>query len=113
MTRAKRYANHKGGRKYDAEGISKEKKEHTGRAEKEAASQVFKDVWEKCKKHEGYAIKKRDFLEGQKVWNQDNKKRPRDPDTDSCMEVPSKKTKALKTNTNSSLCQVPHKDRFC
>lgn len=93
MTRAKRYANHKGGKKYDAEGNVKEKKEHPGRAEKEEASQVFRNVWEKCKAHEGYAVKKQNFLEAQRVWNKDQQNLPRDSDTDSYLEVRRKKTR--------------------
>ncbi|KAL8790390.1 MAG: hypothetical protein Q9195_006408 [Heterodermia aff. obscurata] len=70
MTRAKRYANHSGGRKYDTDGKVKEKKEHAGRAEKEEASQVFRIVWERCKAHKGYASKRRLFLGEQKRWSQ-------------------------------------------
>lgn len=70
MTRAKRYANHSGGRKYDADGKIKEKEEHAGKAEKEKASQVFRSVWERCKAHEGYATKRRLFLGEQKRWSQ-------------------------------------------
>ncbi len=69
MTRAKRYANHKGGRKYDAEGKEKAKVEHEGKAEKEEASRVFREVWERCKVYEGYVEKKRRFIEEQKAWN--------------------------------------------
>ena len=70
MTRAKRYANHRGGRKYSGDGKIKEKKEHAGKAEKEEASQVFRSVWERCQAHEGYATKRRLFLEEQKSWSQ-------------------------------------------
>ena len=68
MTRAKRYANHKGGRKYDITGNVKEKRVHAGQAEKEEASQIFRAVWQRCRAHEGYAAKKRAFLEKQKTW---------------------------------------------
>jgi len=71
MTRAKRYANHKGGRKYDAEGKEKAKTEHEGKAEKEEASRVFREVWERCKAHEGYIEKKRRFVEEQKAWDRE------------------------------------------
>ena len=74
MTRAKRYANHKGGRKYDAEGNVKEKSEHAGRAEKEEASKVFRHIWERCKAHEGYSLKKEAFLEAQRLWTQNEQK---------------------------------------
>ena len=59
MTRAKRYANHKGGRKYDrtereVERDGGSRKElpkstgHEGMEEKLAASEVFKEVWRNC-----------------------------------------------------------------
>lgn len=61
MTRAKRYANHKGGRKYavsgEGEGSKRElpkSQGHEGMEEKEEASRIFKAVWERCKEHEGY-----------------------------------------------------------
>ncbi len=64
MTRAKRYANHKGGRKYDkVSGKELEKsKGHKDMKEKEEASQVFRAVWERCMAHEGYLEKKKEFL---------------------------------------------------
>ena len=74
MTRAKRYANHKGGRKYDkASGKELEKKDHQGRKEKEEASRIFREVWEKCKKHEGYIRRKEEFLREQKDWDKEQK----------------------------------------
>lgn len=78
MTRAKRYANHKGGKKYDAEGKEKAKAEHEGKAEKEEASRIFREVWERCKAHEGYVEKKGRFMEEQKAWNREQtQKNPR------------------------------------
>ena len=71
MTRAKRYANHKGGMKYDADGKRKEVTKHAGQAEKEEASTVFKGVWEQCKMHPGYLAKKQDFLLEQKAWKKE------------------------------------------
>ncbi|KAI4178988.1 MAG: hypothetical protein L6R41_008101 [Letrouitia leprolyta] len=74
MTRAKRYANQRGGRKYDKEGKELERsKEHKGRDEKEEASQVFREVWERCKAHEGYQMKKVAFLKEQKEWEREKK----------------------------------------
>ncbi|KAI4277595.1 MAG: hypothetical protein LQ337_001668 [Flavoplaca oasis] len=74
MTRAKRYANHKGGRKYDAKGKELEKSTgHKDMEEKEEASQVFRQVWERCKKHEGYLMKKEAFLAEQKAWEKAKK----------------------------------------
>lgn len=68
MTRAKRYANHRGGRKYNAEGKEKAKVDHEGKAKKEEASLIFREVWERCKAHEGYVRKRQRFLEDQKIW---------------------------------------------
>ena len=71
MTRAKRYANHKGGRKYDKlSGVELEKSTgHEGRAEKEEASRVFREVWERCRGHEGYQRRKEAFQKEQKEWD--------------------------------------------
>ena len=79
MTRARRYANHKGGRKY-AKGatgqIELEKSEgHKGQKEKEEASAIFKEVWERCKAHEGYQLRKIAFQEEQKEWDKIDKSR--------------------------------------
>lgn len=71
MTRAKRYANHAGGRKY-RKGTREElpKSEgHVDKGEKEAASRVFREVWLRCREHEGYQRRKRAFLEEQRVWD--------------------------------------------
>ncbi|KAL9023391.1 MAG: hypothetical protein Q9180_008253 [Flavoplaca navasiana] len=74
MTRAKRYANHKGGRKYDAKGKELDKSTgHKDMKEKEEASQVFRQIWERCKKHEGYLMKKEAFLAEQKAWDKAKK----------------------------------------
>ena len=71
MTRAKRYANHKGGKKYDAEGKELEKsKGHADMVEKENASQVFREVWKRCKNHDSYREKKKAFLAEQKIWDE-------------------------------------------
>ncbi|KAL9025834.1 MAG: hypothetical protein Q9196_005409 [Gyalolechia fulgens] len=74
MTRAKRYANHKGGRKYDKEGKELEKStDHKGRDEKEEASQVFREVWKRCTAHDGYNAKKEAFLKEQREWERERK----------------------------------------
>ncbi|KAI0155221.1 hypothetical protein GGR57DRAFT_92353 [Xylariaceae sp. FL1272] len=67
MTRANRYANHAGGRKYK-EGTREElpKSEgHTDKKEKEEASNVFRAYWERCKRHEDYQRRKSKFLKEQ------------------------------------------------
>jgi hypothetical protein len=76
MTRAKRYANHAGGRKYDKEtGKELEKSsKHEGAKEKLEASMIFREVWEQAKKHEGYVDKKEMFLKEQKEWDKQQKK---------------------------------------
>ena len=100
MTRAKRYANHRGGRKYvpengngdsvkaieevkqDVDGVSmgverkrkrrkvevKEGEDWEGRKEKEEASLIFREVWEKAKNWEGYVRRREELLRGQKEW---------------------------------------------
>ncbi|KAG8527490.1 uncharacterized protein KY384_007642 [Bacidia gigantensis] len=79
MTRAGRYANHKGGRKYakvngkKGEG-GKEKKvlleqvegDWEGRQEKREASTVFRGYWERAKAHPEYVRLKEEFLKGQR-----------------------------------------------
>ena len=75
MTRAKRYANHAGGRKYDkVTGEELEKSNvHKDYAEKLEASNIFREYWLKCKEHEGYADKKEMFLTEQKEWDKEHK----------------------------------------
>lgn len=82
MTRAKRYANHKGGRKFAAGGKGSGEvldgdgdgwKGSEGWKEKDEASSVFKGVWEKAKALEGYQVKKAEFLKRQKEWDKQTK----------------------------------------
>jgi len=70
MTRAKRYANYAGGRKYNSE-TGKEivkSEEHAGAKEKLEASIIFRTAWETAKKHDGYLQKKQRFLAEQRQW---------------------------------------------
>lgn len=80
MARAKRYANHAGGRKYDKKtGRELEKSTgHVGMKEKLEASEVFRSVWERAKAHEGYQVKKEAFLKEQKEWDRERKREVRD-----------------------------------
>jgi hypothetical protein len=80
MTRAKRYANHAGGRKYDKKtGEELEKSGgHKGKEEKEEASAIFKEAWERAKRFEGYGEKKEVFLKEQKEWDKERKREERD-----------------------------------
>ncbi|KAI4206724.1 MAG: hypothetical protein LQ346_000913 [Caloplaca aetnensis] len=47
---------------------------HKGRGEKAEASRVFSEVWQSCKAHEGYRIKKEAFLKEQKEWERERKR---------------------------------------
>lgn len=81
MTRAKRYANHKGGKKYERHGKGDDGKgkelprstEHKDKAEKEEASLIFREVWERCKADERYLSLKEAFLAEQKQWDKHQK----------------------------------------
>jgi hypothetical protein len=72
MARSKRYANYKGGRKYvDGRGkgnMIEKSKGHDGKKEKEQASEIFKEVWERCRHHQGYQEMKKEFPRVQKEW---------------------------------------------
>ncbi|MCJ1395391.1 hypothetical protein MMC18_008275 [Xylographa bjoerkii] len=98
MTRAKRYANYKGGRKYgggEGEG-ERDVKEgaglenatigtrratvgksdgHADKAEKEEASRIFREVWERAKAHEGYVARKDAFLAEQRKGDGEKKRK--------------------------------------
>ena len=74
MTRAKRYANHQGGRKYK-KGTREElprSADSPAKREKEQVSQLFRGYWERCKDHEGYQRRKQLFLAQQKEWDAKN-----------------------------------------
>ncbi|KAL9073372.1 MAG: hypothetical protein Q9161_002987 [Pseudevernia consocians] len=82
MTRARRYANHKGGKKYlpggkgsgevlDGDGDGWKGSE--GWKEKDEASRVFKEVLEKARASTGYQVKKAEFLKRQKEWDKQRK----------------------------------------
>lgn len=84
MTRARRYANHKGGRKYDRserevlrDGGGRRELEksrgHEGMEEKAEASEVFKRGWEACRGDEGYQELKVAFQKEQKEWDKARK----------------------------------------
>lgn len=84
MTRARRYANHKGGRKYDRSErevvrdggerkVLEKSTGHEGMEEKAAASEVFKKGWEACRADEGYQRLKAEFLKELKEWDRAHK----------------------------------------
>lgn len=66
MTRAKRYANHRGGRKYDKDG--KQLAKWAGddadgkRHEKEEASEIFKGYWRRCAGYAEYLRLKQEWM---------------------------------------------------
>lgn len=85
MTRAKRYANHKGGKKYDRSAREIEKdggsrvelpksEGHAGMDEKLQASNVFREVWKRCTADERYLSLKVEFQAEQKEWDKEQKK---------------------------------------
>lgn len=70
MTRARRYANHKGGRKYAKDTGQKLEKwaggseeEARKRKEKEDSSEVFKAVWRRCIEDEDYKTLKQEWAQ--------------------------------------------------
>lgn len=75
MTRARRYANHKGGRKY-AKGTGDKLAKWAGgseedvrkRREKEEASEIFKVVWRRCIEYEDYKQLKKDWIAEKKSF---------------------------------------------
>lgn len=75
MTRAKRYANHKGGRKYDSKS-GKELQKSTGHRDmlaKKEASDIFRSVWLQCRNHKRYQERRKEFLQEQRKHQQDLK----------------------------------------
>ncbi|PSN62242.1 hypothetical protein BS50DRAFT_650762 [Corynespora cassiicola Philippines] len=71
MTRAKRYANHAGGRKYEKDSGKELAKSsvHKDAKTKSEASLIFRGVWEKAKSDANYLEKKAIFLAEQKKWD--------------------------------------------
>nr|OQO12551.1 hypothetical protein B0A51_16402 [Rachicladosporium sp. CCFEE 5018] len=83
-TRARRYANHKGGKKYDRSEREVEKegggrKElprsegHEGMEEKAKAAGVFRLVWRECAADERYVELRKTFQKEQKEWDKSHK----------------------------------------
>ena len=74
FTRAKRYANHKGGKKYDKDHeVLPNSEDHSDKADKEEASRIFKEVLEQCKRDQTYLRLKAEFQKEQKVWDKEKK----------------------------------------
>lgn len=72
MTRARRYANHKGGRKYSVDGkeLAKWTDEDVDgkRKEKEEASEIFKAFWRRCLASEQYVRLKQQWSQAKKEY---------------------------------------------
>ncbi|KAF7187524.1 hypothetical protein HII31_11148 [Pseudocercospora fuligena] len=82
MTRAKRYANHAGGRKYEKSELELEREGkkgakrtqlpkstgHKGMEEKLAASEVFKKVWRRCTEDTDYLKLKDEWQKEKKAY---------------------------------------------
>lgn len=72
MTRARRYANHKGGRKYAAGGkeLAKWVDEDVDgkRKEKEEASEIFKGFWRRCLVSDEYVQLKKEWTQAKKEY---------------------------------------------
>lgn len=85
MTRSRRYANHKGGRKYAKDGKVLDEwteDDPTGqRAEKEEASRIFKEYWQKCIRNESYKKLKDTWSAEKKAVERRRPSRPAAPDT--------------------------------
>ena len=64
-TRARRYANYKGGKKYDKSKDYLLLERGTGEDEKARAAAIFYDKWKLAESHPGYAAKK-------KIWKKTN-----------------------------------------
>ena len=74
MTRAKRYANHKGGRKYDKKTHKELDKSvnHRDMQSKQEASDIFRQYWINCKEHKGYQQRREDFIKEHEEWKNAN-----------------------------------------
>lgn len=60
-TRARRYANYKGGRKYDKANGYKPLERGTGDPEKAESAAIFYDMWKKAEAEPRYAAQKKDW----------------------------------------------------
>ncbi len=60
-TRARRYANYKGGRKYERDGDFTPLPRGTGSAQKAESAQIFYDAWKQVEADEDYSIQKKQW----------------------------------------------------
>ncbi|KAH9827946.1 hypothetical protein Tdes44962_MAKER02700 [Teratosphaeria destructans] len=74
MTRARRYGNFRGGRKYGRGGegrvLLERSQGHPAREEKMRVAGVFEGVWRECRGDEGYGRLKGEFLAEQRGWEE-------------------------------------------
>ena len=61
FTRARRYANYKGGRKYDKENGYRQLERGTGDPEKAVAAQLFYERWQAAERNPAYSKKKEEW----------------------------------------------------
>ena len=61
FTRARRYANYKGGKKYDKENDYQQLERGTGDPEKARAAAVFYDIWQKAEEKSKYKALKQEW----------------------------------------------------
>lgn len=102
MTRARRYANHKGGKKYNKSEREQERDGgertvlpkstgHAGMEEKAAASEVFKEVWRSCIEDKGYLQLKEAWKKEKALWEKSGKKAKSEDDAEIKQELDIKK----------------------
>lgn len=60
-TRARRYANYKGGKKYDKENDYQQLERGTGDSEKAESGSIFYEAWKKAECHPAYAEQKKSW----------------------------------------------------
>lgn len=63
FTRARRYANYKGGKKYDKDADYKENEKGTGDPQKAESADIFFKVWKRAEANRAYAAKKKEWRE--------------------------------------------------
>lgn len=75
VTRARRYANYKGGRKYDKQtGAQNEKgKEFAGRAEKLESSEIFRKILDQVNASDVYHTCRKAFIAEKSEWDKNSK----------------------------------------
>ncbi|RZM26358.1 MAG: DUF4385 domain-containing protein [Pedobacter sp.] len=61
FTRARRYANYKGGKKYDAAKDYQQLEKGTGEEEKAKAASIFYDLWKKAEADDAYTQQKKNW----------------------------------------------------